>query len=639
MDADPARRYASAADLARDLENVLEQRPIEARRAGAWLRARRWVQRNPTTAVSALAGVLVLFVGPTVFAVQQLRARDRLQLALDETEAERKRATQLAGELRVQRDEAQAQSARAEQNLDAALSAVDVMLTRVGDRELRQVPRMDEVRRGLLEDALAFYTDLLAQRAGEATSLDELELRLTLAKLEMDFGEDVAAEARLADLLERIERAAEAGLPEDALTYLNGRVLNTIAGLHYGIAQSPEALEEFRVATRVLQECAMGPKAGSEERINAAIALANLGLAMWQAERPREQVLEAYDAARELRSQLLDQDSELVNQQVELAWVDGMRARCLIALKRLDESHLAVEQAVQGLRTVLEHPPAGRAVRSRIVATANGLSWSLDHRGDVDQAVAMLAEVLPVSDALVRDFPEIDEYFQDGTVLAIALAGGLSDNPDGDPPDPGRLVQARDLLLQRLDAMERRVECRNEVAGLFLMAASARTNLAEVLLDLGDPAAAMLEVERSVAELQVQSQAGAAGTARRELSRSLGSALVVRAAVLAHDGAHERARDDLTRAEPSQAGDARSEFELAKAWMLCGAAVEGDAALSLDALAALLDACYGKSLAALERAADAGWTNAAPLRKDELWEALRGLPEFDALLERLAPRR
>ena len=51
MDLDPARRYGSAEAFARDLENVLTLRPIEARPPGAALRTRRWVQRNPARAV------------------------------------------------------------------------------------------------------------------------------------------------------------------------------------------------------------------------------------------------------------------------------------------------------------------------------------------------------------------------------------------------------------------------------------------------------------------------------------------------------------------------------------------------------------------------------------------------------------
>ena len=63
MDPDPERRYATAADFARDLANVLERRPIEAQRAGALLRARRWVQRHPAAAVALGLGPLLL-VGP-----------------------------------------------------------------------------------------------------------------------------------------------------------------------------------------------------------------------------------------------------------------------------------------------------------------------------------------------------------------------------------------------------------------------------------------------------------------------------------------------------------------------------------------------------------------------------------------------
>lgn len=631
MDADPDRRYASAADLARDLGNLLEQRPIEARRAGAWLRSQRWVQRHPTAAVAALAGVLVLGVGPLLFAVQQGRARARLQLALDETEAERARATALADELRVQRDAAQAENVRAESNLVAALSAVDVMLARVGDQTLRQVPRMGEVRRGLLEDALAFYEKLLAQRSGEA-SLDELELRLRLADLELSFGEDAAAKARLADLLERIERAAAVGEPQEALTYLRGRAMNMIAVVHFHATRSPESLEELLTAVTILRECATGAHSTPARRSKAAVAQANLGIALWQELRPREQVLEIFDGARELRLAILAEDPDRVSQLLELAYIDGMRARCLSELGRLEEARIAVEQAVQGLNVVIEDLPDNRFVRTRVVTTAVDLAFQLDRQGDVEQSVELLESVRPAGDALARDFPDDHDGFRNSMYLGINLAGGLS--------DLGRLEEAENLLRDLLAVAEPRLQGGSGMDPVAHIAAVARTNLAEVLLGLEAPAAALVEAERAVAEFQVQSRAGWQGTTQREMSGSLGGAYVMRATVHASEGAHAAARRDLELAEQFLARDARDLYELALAWTRCATAVERDEGLQEDNLIALMEQCYGKSLLALSRAVDAGWSNGADLREDAEWEALRGTPEFDALVARLgAPQR
>ena len=48
---DPQRRYASALALAEDLERWLKHEPIRARRTGVLTRGKKWVRRNPTTAV------------------------------------------------------------------------------------------------------------------------------------------------------------------------------------------------------------------------------------------------------------------------------------------------------------------------------------------------------------------------------------------------------------------------------------------------------------------------------------------------------------------------------------------------------------------------------------------------------------
>ncbi len=59
MDPEIRRRYASAAVLAHDLRNVLELRPIRARRPSALLRLRRLSQRHPAASVGTVLGFLL----------------------------------------------------------------------------------------------------------------------------------------------------------------------------------------------------------------------------------------------------------------------------------------------------------------------------------------------------------------------------------------------------------------------------------------------------------------------------------------------------------------------------------------------------------------------------------------------------
>jgi serine/threonine protein kinase/Tfp pilus assembly protein PilF len=51
LDKDPQRRYSSALALAEDLERWLKHEPIQARRTGVFTRGRKWVRRNPTSAL------------------------------------------------------------------------------------------------------------------------------------------------------------------------------------------------------------------------------------------------------------------------------------------------------------------------------------------------------------------------------------------------------------------------------------------------------------------------------------------------------------------------------------------------------------------------------------------------------------
>ncbi len=60
IEKEPSRRYATADELAEDLRRFLNDKPIQARRAGPWDRFRKWVKRRP--GVAALTGALCLAV-------------------------------------------------------------------------------------------------------------------------------------------------------------------------------------------------------------------------------------------------------------------------------------------------------------------------------------------------------------------------------------------------------------------------------------------------------------------------------------------------------------------------------------------------------------------------------------------------
>jgi TolB-like protein/Flp pilus assembly protein TadD/predicted Ser/Thr protein kinase len=74
LEKDPKRRYPSALDLAEDLERWLKYEPIVARHTGIVARGRKWVQRNPTSALLATSLLaLAAVVGWNIWKSELLR--------------------------------------------------------------------------------------------------------------------------------------------------------------------------------------------------------------------------------------------------------------------------------------------------------------------------------------------------------------------------------------------------------------------------------------------------------------------------------------------------------------------------------------------------------------------------------------
>jgi serine/threonine-protein kinase len=151
---EPGRRYATARDLADDLRRFLAREPVRARPVGTTERVIVLCRRKPGVAALVAALVLVFLGGSFGVVSQWQRARKSAALA-----------EQNAVAFQKQRDTARQEKARAEHHLQMVRNRV-VRLDRFGQELLRK-PGMYRTGQAVLEEALAFYQEMLPEEGND----------------------------------------------------------------------------------------------------------------------------------------------------------------------------------------------------------------------------------------------------------------------------------------------------------------------------------------------------------------------------------------------------------------------------------------------------------------------------------------
>jgi len=161
----PEKRYATAGELADDLQRFLDERPIRARRVGLLEHGWRWCKRNKLTAALGFllaASAFAFWSGLTYVTMSDNRETHRLYAEkISETE-------------------------RAQKNLDLALQAFDQLFVQLGAQEEEKFDFLDdysyfnppegeakvsEKDAGALESLLTFYDDFTKENENDQNLL------------------------------------------------------------------------------------------------------------------------------------------------------------------------------------------------------------------------------------------------------------------------------------------------------------------------------------------------------------------------------------------------------------------------------------------------------------------------------------
>jgi tetratricopeptide (TPR) repeat protein len=430
---EPGRRYGSARELADDLGRFLAGEPTRARPVGLVWRPVMWARRHPTLAT--LCGLVTLAVGLSISLYVLGLVHDRNHAAEKERLAEELRQT-----AESRRDDAAEKERLAQQQRDLALDAVAQML-QTGRDELKNVPRAEKVRRGLLEAAVPLLEQLRSQKP------DDLSTRFDLGKACIVAG----------------DRRRDMGEPGSAADML-------------------------RRATALLADLADENPTVPAYRAEHAAALQTLALALQQ-NGEVQAAEENYRQAHRLLLALVERDRENAVFLRYLAHTEGNLVGLLLENKKWQEAVQLNQQVIHHLESI---PGALPQDRQRLGKALDNMGVAHATLSEVDLARKDFEDGQKVREQLVKNYPDELNYRADlGKSLLNLGAWYLEFRRSA----AGRAEGIR-LLRQAADIQERLVRRQPLTPEHAVDLALTLSNLAELLSLNGDKA----EAEKTILE-------------------------------------------------------------------------------------------------------------------------------------------
>ncbi len=504
---EPGRRYATARDLADDLRRFRAGEPVRARPVATTERVVVWCRRRPAVA-GLLAALVLVFLAGAGGVLWQWQSACR-----NAAEAGRNAAA-----FRRERDAARQEKERAEYHLKMIRNGVD-RLDQLG-RDLLRRPGQDSTGQAVLQEALAFYQEMLPDEASDpAVRREAVKLFNQVAYIHINLGHaGLAAEAfgRQADLLaamleeepsskalrleladcqrwrgnalrdlskprearEAYDKAAELheGLlresPDEALYHV--ALANTILNTATLLSSRDQADELETLYRRALELDRAAVRAAPDEphyQVELALALGDEGMLFLDTGRGSQAeaaVREALDIDQRVRA------GGHTNGEIERFTARHFAGlgRVLAAAGRAREAEQSYGEAVNLLNRLVQELPESAVRRADLAQAQAGLADLLNDVGRRSEAEEIRRKVIGHYEMLKADFPREPEHRRSLVLNYPELERLLW--------DLGRETEAAEPYRKALAVDPEDADCNNELA--WFLAANVEPRLRDAAL-------------------------------------------------------------------------------------------------------------------------------------------------------------
>jgi serine/threonine protein kinase/Tfp pilus assembly protein PilF len=167
MEKRPQDRYATAQELADDLERWLKNEPIRARRPGIIVRLAKWGRRHRPLVVAAVATLFLALVMLAISNVVIWQEHKDTKEALRKAQLHQQEVDLLVVSLGRVRNES-------EVKLQRSLEEMDNILTALGEPVLEKGTASERMQKAVSDRALKFYQDILPLESIRPSLIEEI---------------------------------------------------------------------------------------------------------------------------------------------------------------------------------------------------------------------------------------------------------------------------------------------------------------------------------------------------------------------------------------------------------------------------------------------------------------------------------